>query len=98
MAPLFKMIMDKYEENFGLVLNWMLFRQLSIRECQVLLAHMCRVLDCRRAWTDADTPEQTALAAWGRDIAIDELNRLVRHYEVPDNIRMAIIYVTTHNY
>lgn len=90
--------MDKYEENFGLVLNWMLFKQLSIRECQVLLAHMCRVLDCRRAWTDADTPEQTALAAWGRDIAIDELNRLVRHYEVPDNVRMAIIYVTTHNY
>lgn len=98
MAPLFEVIMDKYEENFGLVLNWMLFRQLSIRECQVLLAHMCRVLDCRRAWTDADTPEQTALAAWGREIAIDELNRLVRKYDVPDNIRMAIIYVTTHNY
>ena len=90
--------MIKYEESFGLILNWMLFRQLDIRECQVLLAHMCRVLDCRREWTDADTPEQTALAARGRDIAIDELNRLLRKYNVPDNIRLAIIYVTTHNY
>lgn len=98
MAPLFKVIMDKYEENYGLILNWMLFRQLSIRDCQVLLAHMCRVLDCRRAWTDADTPEQTALAAWARNNAIEDLHSLIRKFDVPDNVRMAIIYVTTHNY
>ena len=90
--------MSVYDEKFGLLLNWMLFRELSVRECQVLLAHMCRVLDCRRAWTDADTPEQTALAAWARDIAIDELNRLVRQYSPPDDVRMAIQHLTTHRY
>ena len=90
--------MNEYKYNFRLLQNWMISNDLSIRDCQVLLAYMCSILDSRRAWTDAETPEQMALAAQSRDNAIYELYQFIHQYDVPETVMMAIIYLTTHNY
>ena len=69
----------------------------SVFDLNMLFSKMSSVIDYRHQWTDAETPEGTALAAWGRDLAIDDLHRFMRARCFPDEIRLAVVWIYNHS-
>lgn len=75
----------------------MMERDYDIVEINNCIKHVRDVVFYRREWTDAQTPETTALAAWNRDDAISELYEYMRAHCFSDEMKSAVKYLTTHN-
>lgn len=78
-----------------------LFRGMMERDYDIVEINECikrirNVVFYRREWTDAQTPETTALAAWGRDSAITEIYEYMRAHCFSDEMKSAVKYLTTH--
>lgn len=88
--------MNEYEVKLRAVLAWCMACGWTVIDLNLLFNHIKNVVHYRRLWTDADTPEATALAAWGRDDAIVDLHQFMRARCFPDSIRMAVIWLYNH--
>ena len=78
-----------------------LFRGLMERDYDIVEISNCikyvrDVVFYRRQWTNAETPETTALAAWGRDDAINRLYECMRAHCFSDEMKSAVKYLTTY--
>lgn len=78
-----------------------LFRGMMERDYDILEVNNCikyvsAVVFYRRQWTNAQTPETTALAAWSRDLAITDLYEYMRYHCFSDEMKSAVKYLTTH--
>lgn len=74
----------------------MMERDYDIVEINNCIKHVRDVVFYRRQWTDAETPETTALAAWGRDEAITKLHGYMHAHCFSDEMKSAVKYLTTH--
>lgn len=78
-----------------------LFRGMMERDYDIVDIHHClkyvsAVVFYRRQWTNAQTPETTAIAAWNRDEAITNLVEYMRYHCFTDEMKSAVKYLTTH--
>ena len=88
--------MTEREIKLRAVIAWCMACDWSVTDLHFLFSRMYNVIHYRRLWTDAKTPENTALAAWSRDVAIDELHQFMRARCFPDEIRMAVVWLYNH--
>ena len=96
MAPLFKVIMNEYQVKLETVFAWCMACGWTVVDLHQLFSRIYNVVHYRQLWRDADTPETTALAAWSRDIAIDDLHRFMRARCFSSEIRMAVVWLYNH--
>lgn len=85
--------MKEYEIKLRAVFAWCMACEWSVGDLYMLFDKLHAVIRYRRDWIDADTPETTALAAWGRDVATEELVAFMRARCFPDEIRMAVLWL-----
>lgn len=76
----------------------MMERDYDILEINNCIKHVRDVVFYRRQWTDAVTPETTAIAAWFRDDAIERLYGYMCAHCFSDEMKSAVKYLTTHRY
>lgn len=96
MACLFKVIMSEREIKLRAIFAWCMACEWSVADLYFLFSKIYYVISYRKAWTDASTPESTALAAWSRDVAIRDLHEFMKVRCFPDEIRMAVIWLYNH--
>lgn len=96
MATLFQVIMKSYEDRLDAVLNYCRDSAMSVDDLYRLFSRMYNVIHYRRCWLKADTPEQTALAAWSRDDAEDRLASFMYVNKFPNYIRLYVQWLSTH--
>ena len=85
---------DKMKLN--IVLDYCRDSGMSIDCIHGLFSRIYNVIHYRRLWLNADTPEQTALAAWSRDDAIEDLASFVRIRKFPSYIAEYVEWLSTH--
>lgn len=90
------MIMNEKEIKLRAVFAWCMACGWSVADLYFLFNKVYNVIHYRKLWVDADTPETTALAAWSRDVAIDELHQFMRARCFPDEIRLAVVWLYNH--
>lgn len=88
--------MTEREMKLRAVIAWFLACEWSVTDFHFLFGRIYNVIHYRRLWTDADTPEGTALAAWSRDDAIKDLHDFMRTRAFPDEIRMTVVWLYNH--
>lgn len=88
--------MTEREMKLRAVIAWCLACEWSVTDFHFLFSRIYNVIHYRRLWTDADTPEGTALAAWSRDDAIKDLHDFMKARAFPDEIRRAVIWLYNH--
>lgn len=88
--------MSEYEVKLRAVFAWCMACEWSVADLYMLFNKLHAVVHYRRIWTDADTPETTALAAWSRDVATEDLVDFMRARCFPDDIRMAVMWLSNH--
>lgn len=96
MGFIFEVIMSEKEMKLRAVFAWCMACEWSVTDLHFLFSRIYDVIHKRRLWTDADTPEGTALAAWSRDVAIDDLHQFMRARCFPDEIRQAVVWLYNH--
>lgn len=85
-----------YNDCLKTLFRGMMERDYDILEVTKCLKYVSAVVFYRRQWTNAQTPETTALAAWNRDDAITELNEYMHAHCFSDEMKSAVKYLTTH--
>lgn len=85
-----------YGDRLCAVLNYCRDSAMSVEDINRLFSRMYNVIHYRRCWSKADTPEQTALAAWSRDDAIENLASFMHVNKFPSNIREYVRWLSTH--
>lgn len=88
--------MKEYEMKLRAVIAWCHSCEWSVVDFAMLFRRMQLVIEYRRMWQDATTPEQTALAAWSRDDAIENLAMFMHARCFPSEIRLAVHWLTGH--
>ena len=91
------MIMSESEIKLRAVFAWCMACEWSVVDLHMLFSRIYNVIHYRQLWTDAETPEGTALASWSRDLAIDDLHRFMRARCLPDEIRLAVVWLYNHS-
>lgn len=88
--------MKEREMKLRAIIAWCMACEWSVTDFHFLFSRIYNVIHYRRLWTDADTPEGTALAAWSRDDAIKDLHDFMKARAFPDEIRLAVIWLYNH--
>ena len=88
--------MKEREMKLRAVIAWCLACEWSVTDFHFLFSRIYNVIHYRQLWTDADTPEGTALASWSRDNAIKDLHAFMKARALPDEIRMAVVWLYNH--
>lgn len=96
MGSLLWLNMKEYEIKLRAVFAWCMACEWSVSDLYMLFNKLHAVIHYERIWTDADTPETTALAAWSRDVALEDLVSFMRARCFPDEIRMAVMWLSNH--
>lgn len=82
--------MTEREMKLRAVIAWCLACEWSVTDFHFLFSRIYNVLHYRKMWADAKTPETTALAAWSRDDAIEDLHKFMAARCLPDEIRRCV--------
>lgn len=89
--------MSDREIKLRAIFAWCMACEWSVTDLHFLFSRIYNVIHYRRLWTDAETPEGTALAAWSRDEAISDLHEFMKARCFPDEIRLAVIWIYNHS-
>ena len=82
--------MKEREMKLRAVIAWCMACEWSVTDFHFLFSRIYNVIHYKKLWRDAATPETTALAAWSRDDAIEELHRFMAARCFPPEIRRAV--------
>ena len=88
--------MTEREIKLRAVFAWCMACDWSVTDLHFLFSRMYHVIFYRKSWNDANTPETTALAAWSRDEAINDLGAFMAARAFPDEIRQAVVWLYNH--
>lgn len=88
--------MNEYMFKLKAVIGWCLLCDWSVTDFSRLFNLIYNVLHYRQLWANAKTPETTALAAWSRDLAIDDLHEFMKARCFPEGVSDAVIWLCNH--
>ena len=88
--------MSEREINLRAVIAWCMACGWSVVDFHFLFSRMYNVIHYRRLWIDADTPERIALAACSHKEAVKDLRTFMKARAFPDEIRMAVVWLSNH--
>lgn len=88
--------MENYKKRLDVVLDYCRDSDMSVDDIYRLFSRLYNVIHYRRCWRDADTPEQTALAAWSRNEAVENLASFMHVHKFPSYIREYVHWLSSH--
>ena len=89
--------MSDYEIKLRAVFQWCMSCEWSVADLNMLFSRIYNIWHYRLLWLNADTPENTALAAWSRDEAYKDLSNFCHARCFPDEIRIAVFWLAEHS-